>query len=104
MHANKKVDLYLHTVSEFTNKISRLRNRLGGIGIKDERIIVPPTLGAERKISGNLLAGDQFSMSFALTSQETLRIVYSNGNEKSPGGFFPEGADGWIARSYLHNI
>ncbi|ERN06402.1 desiccation-related protein PCC13-62 [Amborella trichopoda] len=101
--ANKKVDPYPHTISEFTNNISQLRNRLGGIGIKDEGITVPPTLGSERKISGNLLASDQFSLSFDRTPQEILRIVYSSGNEKSPGGFFPKGADGKIARSYLHS-
>ncbi|KAJ9181767.1 hypothetical protein P3X46_005826 [Hevea brasiliensis] len=36
-------------------------------------------------------------------SKKIPRIVYGGGDGRVPGGFFPQGADGRIARSYLHN-
>ncbi|KAG0493037.1 hypothetical protein HPP92_006142 [Vanilla planifolia] len=89
------------TVADFTNKISELRNSLGHGGIKDEGLVVPKQLGAEGKITGNVIAGDQNSLAYARSPAEILRIVYGSGSESRRGGFFPEGADGWIARSYL---
>ncbi|KAL6503324.1 hypothetical protein OROGR_025247 [Orobanche gracilis] len=96
-----KVFPYDITVAEFTNKISRLRNELGKKGLKDEGLIVEPALGAEGKISGNVLAADQFSLSYDRTPEEILRIVYGTGREDTPGGFYPGGDDGKIAKSYL---
>ncbi|PKU79930.1 desiccation-related protein PCC13-62 [Dendrobium catenatum] len=98
---DKKVHPYNISVAEFTDKISVLRNKLGGAGIKDEGLVVPPELGAEGKISGNVIAGDENSIAYARTPEEILRIVYGTGNESKPGGFFPKGGDGRIARSYL---
>ncbi|KAH0464261.1 hypothetical protein IEQ34_007047 [Dendrobium chrysotoxum] len=98
---DRKVHPYNISVAEFTDKISILRNKLGGAGIKDEGLVVPPELGAEGKISGNVIAGDEYSIAYARTPQEILRIGYGTGNESKPGGFFPSGADGRIARSYL---
>lgn len=101
--AVEKVHPYEVTVAEFTNRISHLRNRLGHAGLKDEGLIVPKILGAEGKISGNVLAGDKFSVSYDRTPEEILRIVYGSGNESVPGGFYPKGGNGRIARSYLHS-
>ncbi|KAG9146372.1 hypothetical protein Leryth_018421 [Lithospermum erythrorhizon] len=96
-----KVVPYGITVAEFTNKISMLRNALGNAGIKDEGIIVNKVEGAEQSVRGNVLAGDDTSLAFDRTPEEILRIVYGSGNENKPGGFYPNGGDGVIAKSYL---
>ncbi|KAK6144027.1 hypothetical protein DH2020_020847 [Rehmannia glutinosa] len=98
-----KVYPYGITVAEFTNKISSLRNKLGKRGLKDEGLIVEPIQGAEGKIPGNVLVGDQYSLSFGRTPEEILRIVYGTGKEDKPGGFYPEGGDGKIAKSHLRH-
>ncbi|KAK4483319.1 hypothetical protein RD792_010505 [Penstemon davidsonii] len=98
---NVRVLPYKYTVAEFTNKISNLRNKLGKEGLKDEGLIVKPVEGAEGKIAGNVLVGDQYSLSFGRTPEEILRIVYGSGQENNPGGFYPQGADGQIAKSHL---
>ncbi|KAI3857396.1 hypothetical protein MKW92_021450 [Papaver armeniacum] len=92
---------YEYTVAEFTERISELRNELGMCGIKDEGICVPPYLGAENRTTSNVLSADYNSLSYARTPREILRIVYGTGNEHVPGGFFPNGANGKIARE-LH--
>ncbi|XP_058203738.1 desiccation-related protein PCC13-62 [Rhododendron vialii] len=101
--ASEKVKPYGITVVEFTNRISELRNKLGSSGLKDEGLIVPNLRGAEGKIRGNVLAGDQNSLGFDRTPEEILRIVYGSGNERVPGGFFPKGGDGRIAKSHLQS-
>ncbi|XP_077228042.1 ferritin-like catalase Nec2 [Tasmannia lanceolata] len=98
-----KVQPYGITVAEFTKRISDLRNRLGGTGVKDEGIIVPPIMGTEGKHPGSVLAGDRYAMAYERTPREILRILYGKGTAHSPGGFFPEGANGKIARAYLHS-
>ncbi|XVF66069.1 hypothetical protein PTKIN_Ptkin10aG0004600 [Pterospermum kingtungense] len=102
-HAKKKVSPYNIMVAEFTDRISILRDKLGRAGTKDEGLIVPVTSGAEGKISGNVLAGDENSVAYDRTPEEILRIVYGSGNESIPGGFYPKGGDGHFARSYLHS-
>lgn len=97
-----KVHPYGVSVAEFTNRISMLRNRLGNTGLKDEGLVVPIVEGAEGRVSGNILSADKDSLSYPRTPQEILRIVYGGGDEHIPGGFFPNGADGRIARSYLY--
>ncbi|KAF8408538.1 hypothetical protein HHK36_007694 [Tetracentron sinense] len=97
-----KVQPYGITVAEFTNRISELRNRLGHAGMKDEGLMVPPLMGAEGKLPGNVLAGDEYSIAYERTPEEILRIVYGGGDEHAPGGFYPKGANGRIARSHLH--
>lgn len=99
--ARQKVHPYGITVAEFTNRISKLRNKLGMEGVKDEGLIVEVSQGAEGRIQGNVLAGDQYSVAYARTPEEILRIVYGSGNETKPGGFYPKGGDGAIAKSYL---
>ncbi|XP_010929545.1 ferritin-like catalase Nec2 [Elaeis guineensis] len=96
-----KVEPYDITIAEFTDRISDLRNKLGGAGVKDKGIVVPPAMGAEGKISGNVIAGNHYSLAYERTPKEILRIVYGNGDEHTPGGFFPKGAQGRIAKSYL---
>lgn len=99
--ADEVVHPYNQTVAEFTIRISELRNKLGMCGIKDEGIVVPPELGAEQKTSTNVLSANAYSISYDRTPQEILRIVYSTGNEHIPGGFFPKGGNGKIARMFL---
>lgn len=101
--AAMEVKPYGISVAEFTGRISDLRNKLGKMGLKDEGLIVPRGQGAEGKITGNVLAGDSYSISYERTPEEILRIVYGGGSESSPGGFFPKGANGRIARSHLSN-
>ncbi|KAF7806790.1 desiccation-related protein PCC13-62-like [Senna tora] len=89
------------TVAEFTNRISELRDKLGKSDLKDEGLMVHKAEGAEGNITGNILFADKHSLSYHRTPQEILRIVYGGGNEHVPGGFYPKGADGHIAKSYL---
>ncbi|CAL5337992.1 hypothetical protein CsSME_00021359 [Camellia sinensis var. sinensis] len=99
--AREKVQPYGITVAKFTNRISKLRNKLGNAGVKDEGLIVPTFQGAEGKLKGNVLAGDQNSVGYDRTPEEILRIIYSSGDEHVPGGFYPKGAEGRIAKSHL---
>ncbi|KAF8394566.1 hypothetical protein HHK36_020778 [Tetracentron sinense] len=99
--AEELVHPYNHTVAEFTIRISEVRNQLAMCGIKDEGIIVPPELGAENRTCSNVLSADLNSLSYARTPAEILRVVYNTGNEHIPGGFYPKGANGRIAREYL---
>ncbi|KAM3268094.1 desiccation-related protein PCC13-62 [Capsicum chacoense] len=97
----ENVKPYGITVTEFTNRISALRNKLGRHGIKDEGLRVQREFGAEGSIRGNILAGDKYSLAYDRTPEEILRIVYGSGQESKPGGFYPNGAEGRIAKSYL---
>ncbi|KAB1225617.1 Desiccation-related protein PCC13-62 [Morella rubra] len=100
-HSRTKVPPYGITVAEFTYRFSALRDKLGHAGLKDEGLVVPPSLGAEGRSEGNVLAGDADSVAYDRTPEEILRIVYGGGNEHVPGGFYPKGANGRIARSHL---
>ncbi|CAN6548440.1 unnamed protein product [Malus baccata var. baccata] len=100
-HANLIVKPYGITVAEFTNRISSLRNKIGRTGLKDEGLVVHEYRGAQGKISGNILAGDKYSVDYDRTPEEILRIVYGIGDERVTGGIYPKGADGRIAKSYL---
>ncbi|PHT35792.1 hypothetical protein CQW23_23492 [Capsicum baccatum] len=81
----------------------KLRNKLGRHGIKDEGLNVKPKVGAQGRIRGNVLAGDKYSMAFDRTPKEILRIVYGGEKENKTGGFYPKGAEGRIAKSYLRH-
>lgn len=70
-------------------------------GLKDEGLIVPPFLGAENRTTGNILSADVESLSYKRTPAEILRILYTTSNEHIPGGFFPLGGNGRIARDFL---
>ncbi|KAK9086433.1 hypothetical protein Syun_028827 [Stephania yunnanensis] len=100
--AEEVVHPYNYTVAEFTVRVSELRNKLAKCGIKDEGIVVPPELGAENRTSTNVLSADFNSLSYARTPAEILRVLYSTGSEHIPGGFFPKGGNGRIAKSFLH--
>ncbi|PWA39935.1 desiccation-related protein PCC13-62 [Artemisia annua] len=99
--ATERVIPYGITVAEFTDRISELRNRLGHAGLKDEGLIVPVSLGADGRTTGNILSANASSLSYGRTPQEVLRILYQTGNEHVAGGFYPRGANGTIARKYL---
>ncbi|KAF9622838.1 hypothetical protein IFM89_034073 [Coptis chinensis] len=95
------VQPYGITVADFTVRISELRNQLGNSGRKDEGIVIPPLRGARGESSGNVVVGDDNALAFARTPKEVLRIIYGDGDERVPGGFYPKGASGRIAQSYL---
>ncbi|XP_059313175.1 ferritin-like catalase Nec2 [Lycium ferocissimum] len=92
---------YKHTVADFASRISELRNKLAKCGNKDEGLFVPPQLGAENRTISNVLSEDFNSISYKRTPAEILRIVYGSGDEHVPGGFYPNGANGRIAREFL---
>ncbi|KAB1225616.1 Desiccation-related protein PCC13-62 [Morella rubra] len=100
-HSRTKVPPYGITVAEFTNRFLALRDKLGQASLKDEGLVVPSSLGAEGRSKGNVLVGDVDSVAYDRTPEEILRIVYGGGNEHVPGGFYPKGANGRIARSHL---
>ncbi|KAF7806785.1 desiccation-related protein PCC13-62-like [Senna tora] len=99
---NLPVFPYTINVAEFTNRISMLRNQLGRSGLKDEGLVVPRELGAEGRVEGNILSADNNSITYGRSGQEVLKIAYVTGNESIPGGFFPNGANGRIARSFIN--
>lgn len=99
--AGEIVHPYNRTVAEFTVGVSELRNRLAKCGIKDEGIVVPPSLGAEGRTSSNVLSANGDSLSYARSPAEILRVVYGTGDERRPGGFLPAGGGGRIAQRYL---
>uniref|UniRef100_A0A1D1YIQ4 Desiccation-related protein PCC13-62 n=1 Tax=Anthurium amnicola TaxID=1678845 RepID=A0A1D1YIQ4_9ARAE len=101
VRAEEVVHPYNHTVEEFTARISELRNQLAMCGVKDEGVVVPPYQGAEGNTSSNVLSADPDSLSYARTPADILRVVYGTGDERRPGGFFPRGGGGRIARGYL---
>ena len=101
LYEHKDTELYGVTVGEITDKLSNLRNTLGHSGIVDEGIVVPECLGAEGRITGNTLAGDTFSVGYARTPEQIFSVVYGTGSASKPGGFYPRGADGAVARSFL---
>ncbi|EXB40839.1 hypothetical protein L484_009084 [Morus notabilis] len=92
---------YKITVEQFTIAISSLFDELATCGIKDEGLRVPLELGAENRTTSNILSADVYSLSYARTETEILRTIYGTGDESKPGGFFPRGANGNIARSLL---
>ncbi|XP_074291910.1 desiccation-related protein PCC13-62-like [Silene latifolia] len=97
----QRVHPYGIPVQEFTNKLSIIRNTLSKEGTKDEGLFVNPKLGPEGKIPLNILSGDENSVGYAREPEGILRICYSHGNESKPGGFYPNGANGTIARCFL---
>lgn len=99
--AKEVVKPYKHTVAEFTIRISKLRNKLAMCAIKDEGILVPPKLGAENRTCTNVLSANYYSLSYSRTPREILRVVYGTGDEHVPGGFYPCGGNGRIAKDLL---
>ncbi|RWR88110.1 desiccation-related protein PCC13-62-like protein [Cinnamomum micranthum f. kanehirae] len=104
-HASTKVEPYGVTVAEFTSRISALRNELGGTGNKDEGLIAPSSASSVEGHHhlGNLLAENSNAICYQRAPREILRILYGKGTAGVAGGFFPNGANGRIATSYLHN-
>ncbi|XP_057837730.1 ferritin-like catalase Nec2 [Cryptomeria japonica] len=98
---DEKVAPYKYTVAEFTDRLSTLRNQLGYTRTVDEGLVVKKSLGAEGMVEGNILAGDKYSVAYGRNPAQILRIVYSSGNESIPGGIFPHGGGGNIAKGFL---
>ncbi|KAJ0960495.1 hypothetical protein J5N97_001654 [Dioscorea zingiberensis] len=61
------VEPYNMTIAEFTNRISKLRNRLASTGVKDEGLTVPENLGAENETTNNIISADVNSLGYART-------------------------------------
>ncbi|KAK4380137.1 hypothetical protein RND71_001999 [Anisodus tanguticus] len=99
--SNRESGTLQNTMVEFTSWISKLRNKLGHRGFKDEGLIVKPKEGAEAKLKGNLLVGDKHSLAYDRTPEEILRIVYGTSKESKTGRFYPKGGDGRIAKYHL---
>ncbi|PHU04407.1 Desiccation-related protein PCC13-62 [Capsicum chinense] len=99
----EKAEPYGITVEEFTNKISKLSNKLGRHEIKDEGHNMKSKVGVEGRIRGNVLAGDKYSMAYDRTPKKILRMVYGSGKRNKSGGFYPKGVEGRIAKSYLRH-
>ncbi|KAL2610087.1 hypothetical protein R1flu_028660 [Riccia fluitans] len=109
---DQMVEPYAFTVAAATVAISNLRNNLDHSGlvalagvpvpymIDDEGLVVPIELGAEQQTVGNVLSADVNSLSYARTPEQILAIVYSSGDPRVPGGFYPLGAHGRIAERY----
>uniref|UniRef100_A0A7N2R6B1 Uncharacterized protein n=1 Tax=Quercus lobata TaxID=97700 RepID=A0A7N2R6B1_QUELO len=89
--ANTKVESYGKTVADFTSHFSKLRNKLGNVGVKDEGLVVREDEGAKGLTTGNLLAVDKYSAACDRTPEEILRIVYGSGDESRPEGFYSKG-------------
>ncbi|KAK8718094.1 hypothetical protein V6N13_045340 [Hibiscus sabdariffa] len=98
--ANSTVPPYTSTVVNFTSLTAQMTYQLGGCGVKDEPLIVPPPLGAEKRTTTNVIAADANSLVYARTEREFLRILFRTGNATRPGGLFPCGFEGklyhWI--------
>ncbi|KAE9601518.1 hypothetical protein Lal_00040575 [Lupinus albus] len=88
---------YNITVEEFENLISKQRNELGRKCLKDEGLEAPI-------FARKVYAYDKYIIPCPTTPKEILRIVYGGGDEHVPGGFFPKGAHGSIAKSYLKTV
>lgn len=95
--AQEIVPPYGITMTEFTNKISALKNKLGGESVKDEGLLIPPAEGAEGRITSNVLARNLKSVAY----DRTPEIVSGSGSEKIPGGIYPKGGNGHIAKFHL---
>lgn len=63
--------------------------------------MVPLSLGAEKRTESNVLAYDTNSVPYSRTAQEVLSILYGTGDEGVPGAFFPKGANGLIAQTFI---
>ncbi|KAH9766292.1 Desiccation-like protein [Citrus sinensis] len=86
--ANEKVHPYGIRVSEFTNKISQLRNTRGNSVITNEGLAVPKEMNTQ--------------LHMTVTPEDCSWIGAVSGNQSVPGGFYPKGGDGQIARSHPH--
>lgn len=98
---DKKVAPYDYTVADFSNAISMLRNDASHAFL-DEGLVVPKKVGAEMKVTGNLLSADKDSLSYGRTPAQVFATVYGTGDASKPGGFYPKGAQGVISAELLH--
>ncbi|KAK8554718.1 hypothetical protein V6N13_093692 [Hibiscus sabdariffa] len=92
---------YTPTVAYFTGLTAEMTYQLGGCGVKDEPLIVPLPLGAEKRTTTNVIAADANSLVYARTEREFLRILFRTGNATRPGGLFPCGFEGKLYHRIL---
>ncbi|KAK6930314.1 hypothetical protein RJ641_004408 [Dillenia turbinata] len=62
---------------------------------------IRPRCSDKRTAIQGRIVQNQNSVAYDRTPEEILRIVYGSGNESVPGGFYPKGGDGKIAKSHL---
>ncbi|KAG9447373.1 hypothetical protein H6P81_013501 [Aristolochia fimbriata] len=104
LYQHALLNLHPHsiTVSETTSRLSALRNRLArSAEDRDQGILQPWHMWSGGVTHGNIIAGNNDSVAFARKPAEILRIMYATGDERKPGGFLPNGANGTLAQSYL---
>ncbi|KAK8509847.1 hypothetical protein V6N12_001919 [Hibiscus sabdariffa] len=101
IRANSAVPPYTPTVAYFTGLTAEMTYQLGGCGVKDEPLIVPLPLGAEKRTTTNVIAADANSLVYARTEREFLRILFRTGNATRPGGLFPCGFEGKLYHRIL---
>ncbi|KAJ7299869.1 hypothetical protein O6H91_Y130100 [Diphasiastrum complanatum] len=99
---DERVHPYPYSVADFTNKLSELRNRLDNEGSIDDLGLTAPQT-ATPPVHGSILSADKRWVSFSRTPEQILSIVYSTGDPSKPGGFYPYGGNGEIARYYLQD-
>ncbi|KAJ7295211.1 hypothetical protein O6H91_Y207100 [Diphasiastrum complanatum] len=100
---DEKVTPYSYTVGDFTNALSKLRNRLDkASGIDDLGLTVHAPQTAAPGVHGSILSADTRWVAYSRTPEQILSIVYGTGNASKPGGFYPKGGNGDIARYYLN--
>ncbi|KAK9945639.1 hypothetical protein M0R45_011143 [Rubus argutus] len=98
---------YVSSISSFTtNSSSSLASKL--LAIKAGQSAVIRTLlyqNATQFVPPYQITVAEFTKAISeltnILEPEILRIVYGTGNEHLPSGFFPKGANGKIARSYI---
>jgi hypothetical protein len=98
---NQTVAPYDFNVAYITDKISYTRNQLDHGDVDDEGLSVPKYLGSEDLVSGNILSADKDSLAYTRTPKQIFEVVYSTGDASKPGGIYPNGGNGTIAKSYL---
>lgn len=98
---NLTVPPYDFNVAYITDKVSYLRNMLDHGDVDDEGLTVPQYLGSEDLVEGNILSANKDSVSYTRTPEQIFSVVYSTGNASIPGGIYPKGGNGTIAKSFL---
>ncbi|KAG6757919.1 hypothetical protein POTOM_038248 [Populus tomentosa] len=73
-------NLQAKTSKRLVAGLSAVEGGQDAAGIKDEGLVVPKRLGAEGRIGGKVLSGDEFSLGYARTPEEIPRAVFGSGN------------------------
>lgn len=79
----------------------KLMKSTGEVRNKWWRHYCPVWTRVENRSKTNIISADYYSLAYSRTPEEIARIVYTTGNEHIPGGIYPHGANGRIAREFL---